>query len=256
MEQHFYNTQNNFYSSMKSNNIFNYTNPNYINNFYDTSKSQQHTNYTTFQNFSSINSLNDKNIYSVIKLQYTLVQDFLSKINLSYTLKSFNNEIKTILNPTTPFTYEEISKLIEINQNENDIGTFGDMLKNTYLYHLIFSKSNIFKEEKEVQTSEDGGNIGDGVENNGKIKINNFLDSSKRKKMNDGEVFMREIDEKLKKIDEKYEKKVKNENPVSQNNYMELRFINYKNELEKKYKEDLKNEIERIKNIEIRKIMI
>jgi hypothetical protein len=238
-----------------------------MNHLYDTSKSSknQNTNYTTFQNFNfnSFNSLKDKDIYSVVKLQYTLVQDFLSKINLSYTLKSFNNEIKTVLNPTTPFTNEEISKLIYINPNENDKSmktdnTFEGKLKSTYLYNLIYSKSNLFKEEKEVQTFEDGIiNTGDDDDNNdGKVKINNFFDSGKRTKMKDAGVFMREIDEKLKKIDEKYEKKVKNENFLPQSNHMELKFINYKNELEKKYKEELKNEIERIKLIEVGKIII
>ena len=249
----FYNTQNNFFSTTNSN-LFNFTNTNFKkNNLYDTYKTQQ-TNFTTFQsrNFNTTNLLKDKDIYNIIKLQYTLVFDFLSKINMSFTLKTFNNEIKTVLNPPVPFTHEEISKLIEIN--ENDIGmqtnTFLDVIKTTYLYNLIFAKSNLLTEEKEVQTSDDDNDNNNNINdvNNTLVKKNNFF-STKTTKI-DGAVLMQDINEKLRKIDKKYD------NYKPDNKSVELTFINYKNELEKKYKEELKNEIERIKNIEIGNINI
>ena len=131
--------------------------------------------------------------------------------------------------------------------------TFLDVIKNTYLYNLIFAKSNLLKEEKGVQTSDDNNNKNNDV-NNTQIKKNNFF-STKTTKI-DGAVLMQDINEKLRKIDEKYDKKIKSDNCMPVNESVELKFINYKNELEKKYKEDLKNEIERIKNIEIGNIMI
>ena len=253
---YFYNTQNNF-KSMDFSNSLDFTKTKFKNNnFFNTFKSQ-HSNFSTFRNTDEINSSKEKNIYNIIKLQYTLVQDFLTKINLSYTLNSFNNEIKSILNPTTPFSSEEISKLIDINKdNDNDDlnpldkNSFLDTIKNTYLYNLIFSKSNLFKVEKEVQTLD----IINNEDNNHDVKRNNFF-STKNTKI-DGAILIRDIDEQLKKIDEKYNNKLKNENLFPQSYLVESKFTRYKNELDRKYKDDLKNEIERIKTVEVGKVII
>ena len=228
------------------------------NTLYNTLKSQ-HSNYSTFQNTNTNNSLNEQNIYNIIKLQYTLIIDFLSKINLSCTINAFNNEIKSILNPTTPYSYEEISKLIEINHNDSNLQSntfnknpFLDNLKNTYLYSLIYSKSNILKVEKEIQTYDlNNDKINENV---GNLKKNNFF-SSKTTKI-ESKIFIQDIDEKLKQIDEKYYQKIQNDNLIPQNHMYNSKLLQYKNDLEKKYKEDLKNEIERIKTVEIGKILI
>ena len=248
------NTQNNF-KSMEQSNSLDFSKNKFKNTLYNTLKSQN-TNYSSFQNTKNL--LNEQNIYSIIKLQYTLVYDFLSKINLSYTVNTFNNEIKSILNPATPYSYEEISKIIEINHNDSNIQTnsfnnnpFLDSLKNTYLYSLIYSKSNLLKVEKEIQTY----NINnDEIDNLNTIKKNNFLSSTTTKI--DGDIFIQDIDEKLKKIDEKYYKKMQNDNLLTQNHLTNSVLLKYKNDLEKKYQEDLKNEIERIKTVEIGKIII
>ena len=247
---YFYNTQKTFnQTGNMMNTSLNFTNNKLGNNLYDTMKSQ-HTNFTTFQNFNTMNSLKDKNIYNIIKLQYTLVLDFLSKIDMSFTLNTFNNEIKTILNPNTPYKEEEISKIIDINPDTDFQNTLFNKnpFLNTYLYHLIYSKSNLLKIEKEVQTMEEKKEEN---KNDNNIKINNFFFSSKKTSI-DGVTFMKDIDDKLKEIDKKYNNKIKNENLPKKNNITEQ----YKRELEDKYKEDLKNEIERIKAVEIGKIII
>ena len=210
-------------------------------NPFGTFKSQD-TNFTTFQKTNKNKLLKDESVYSTIKLQYTIVSDFLSKMNLNYTLNSFNNEIKDYYYPNTPFTHEEISELINININDlnSTNNLFSGNLKNTYLYHLIISKSNINKENKGIQTL-----LTEKINNN----ENNIL--------NDNPNLYEELNEKLKKIDEKYDKQPLNYNPTSiQKNNLESKFNRFKRELNEKYKEDIKNEIERIRSMEVGKVII
>ena len=210
-------------------------------NPFGTFKSQD-TNFTTFQKTNKNKLLKDESVYSTIKLQYTIVSDFLSKMNLNYTLNSFNNEIKDYYYPNTPFTLEEISELIDMNINDlnSTNNLFSGNLKNTYLYHLITSKSNINKENKGIQTL-----LTEKINNN----ENNIL--------NDNPNLYEELNEKLKKIDEKYDKQPLNYNPTSiQKNNLESKFNRFKRELNEKYKEDIKNEIERIRSMEVGKVII
>ena len=253
-----YNTQNNFnYMGIGTSNSLDFTKFKNNNSLYNTIKSQ-HSNYSTFQNTFPINQTKEENTYNIIKLHYTLISDFLSKINLSYTLKTLNNEIKSFLNPPTKFTTEEISQFIKINKNQDlnpESNTFNknpflDTIKNTYIYDLIYTKSNVSKIEKEAQT--DG--LNNNFEENSNVKKNNFF-STKTTKIDEA-ILIQDIDEKLKKIDEKYAIKIKNDGLFPQSYLIESKFKQYKNELEKKYKEELQNEIERIKSIEIGKVII
>ena len=210
-------------------------------NPFGTFKSQD-TNFTTFQKTNKNKLLKDESVYSTIKLQYTIVSDFLSKMNLNYTLNSFNNEIKDYYYPNTPFTLEEISELIDMNINDlnSTNNLFSGNLKNTYLYHLIISKSNINKENKGIQTL-----LTEKINNN----ENNIL--------NDNPNLYEELNEKLKKIDEKYDKQPLNYNPTSiQKNNLESKFNRFKRELNEKYKEDIENEIEGIRSMEVGKVII
>ena len=223
----------------KTINIFSKTNGNF--NPFGTFKSQD-TNFTTFQKTNRNNLLKDENIYNIIKLQYTIVSDFLSKLNLNYTLDSFNSEIKSFLNPTTSFTSEEMSEIININNNDFNTSSyfFSGSLKNNYLYYLITSKSNIYKASKGVQT------INSEKENNNEMNI-----------LNSNPNLLEDINEKLKKIDEKYEKMPLNFNLTSkQKNNLESKYNRFKRELNEKYNEDLQSEIERIKTMETGKVII
>ena len=223
----------------KTINNFSKTNGNF--NPFGTFKSQD-TNFTTFQKTNRNNLLKDENIYNIIKLQYTIVSDFLSKLNLNYTLDSFNSEIKSFLNPTTSFTSEEMSEIININNNDFNTSSyfFSGSLKNNYLYYLITSKSNIYKASKGVQT------INSEKENNNEMNI-----------LNSNPNLLEDINEKLKKIDEKYEKMPLNFNLTSkQKNNLESKYNRFKRELYEKYNEDLQNEIERIKTMETGKVII
>ena len=66
-----------------------------------------------------------------------------------------------------------------------------------------------------------------------------------------------DIKEKLNKIDEKYNKKISDTNAFSpQKNNFVSKFDRYKKELNEKYKEDMQNEIDRIKTMEVGKVII
>ena len=227
-----------------------------IGNFnpYNTFKSQD-TNFTTFQRTNNINNfLKDKNIYNIIKLQYTIVSNYLSKMDLSHSLQTFNNEIKLIFNPATPFTSEEMSQIIDIENNENNddfIKTNNSLIgNNTYLYKLINSKSNIFKENKGIQTL----NLKESYINDNNDKSLLSLESTN---IRSNPNLYEDINEKLKNIDKKYENKFSNnDNILPKKNNLEAKFNRYKKELDEKYREDLNKEIERIKTMEVSKVII
>ena len=217
-------------------------------NLFNTFKSQD-TNYSTFKKTNKLTK--DDSIYSNIKLQYTIVSNFLTKMNLNYTLKILNDEIKNILNPNTIYTLEEISQILYINNNEDDMNynytnnLFSETLNTTYLNYLINSKTNINKTNKGVQTIlANENNNGDNLS-----AKNTFMDS----KID----LYEDINEKLNKIDEKYNKKISDTNAFSpQKNNFVSKFDRYKKELNEKYKEDMQNEIDRIKTMEVGKVII
>ena len=218
-------------------------------NAFNTFKSQD-TNYSTFK---KTNKLTEDNIYNNIKLQYSIVSNFLSKMNLDYTLKILNDEIKSILNPNTTFSLEEMTQILNINNNNeenmdynNTNNLFYETLNTTYLNYLINSKANINKSNKAIQTILEK-------------EINNNDDnlSLKSTYINSNSNLYEDLNEKLKKIDEKYDKKISKENLKSpQTNNLVSKFDRYKKELNEKYKEDIQNEIERIKTMEVGKVMI
>ena len=217
-------------------------------NLFNTFKSQD-TNYSTFKKTNKLTK--DDSIYSNIKLQYTIVSNFLTKMNLNYTLKILNDEIKNILNPNTIYTLEEISQILNINNNEDDMNynytnnLFSETLNTTYLNYLINSKTNINKTNKGVQTIlANENNNGDNLSSK-----NTYIDSNID--------LYEDIKEKLNKIDEKYNKKISDTNAFSpQKNNFVSKFDRYKKELNEKYKEDMQNEIDRIKTMEVGKVII
>ena len=217
-------------------------------NLFNTFKSQD-TNYSTFKKTNKLTK--DDSIYSNIKLQYTIVSNFLTKMNLNYTLKILNDEIKNILNPNTIYTLEEISQILNINNNEDEMNynytnnLFSETLNTTYLNYLINSKTNINKTNKGVQTIlANENNNGDNLSSK-----NTYIDSNID--------LYEDINEKLNKIDEKYNKKISDTNAFSpQKNNFVSKFDRYKKELNEKYKEDMQNEIDRIKTMEVGKVII
>ena len=166
-------------------------------------------------------------------------------------MKILNDEIKNILNPNTIYTLEEISQILNINNNEDEMNynytnnLFSETLNTTYLNYLINSKTNINKTNKGVQTIlANENNNGDNLSSK-----NTYIDSNID--------LYEDIKEKLNKIDEKYNKKISDTNAFSpQKNNFVSKFDRYKKELNEKYKEDMQNEIDRIKTMEVGKVII
>ena len=153
---------------------------------------------------------------------------------MTYTQNIFSNEIKSLLENNTPFTDTEIIRNLHLNTkqisnmrlNSNLNSTTSDLIKNTYLYHLINLHSNLNKIDGECQT----------------LFPDDKLKNSKK------EI---DLEKELKKIDEKYNKMLDIEKVLPFNKSNEQKFLEYKEECDNKYKEDLKNEMERFKNIEL-----
>lgn len=68
-------------------------------------------------NPSNIN-INNQNIYTMFKLEYTIIQDFLIRTNLNFTKNIFNKEMKSILKTLIPFSDSELASLLGINLKE------------------------------------------------------------------------------------------------------------------------------------------
>ena len=184
--------------------------------------------------FNNINltSLKDQAAINILRLQYSLINDFLIKTKMTYTQNILANEIKSLLESNIPFTDKEIISNLNLNTqqisnmklNSNLNSNSIDIIKNTYLYHLINLHSNITKIDDGTQTL--------------------FPEEKQKSKKID-------LEKELKKIDEKYNKMLDMDKILPFGKSNEKKFLEFKEECENKYKEDLKNEMERFKNIEL-----
>ena len=186
--------------------------------------------------FNNLNQkiIKDPKIISILRLQYSLINDFLIRTKMTYTQNILSNEIKSLLENNIPLTDSEIIRILNLNikqisnsrLNSNLKSGPNDLIKNTYLYHLINLHSNLTKIDGEAQTL--------------------FFDD-KNKKSNKAI----DLEKELRKIDEKYNNIIDINKIVPFNKLNEKKFLEYKEECDNKYKEDLKSEMERFKNNEI-----
>ena len=186
--------------------------------------------------FNNLNQkiIKDPKIISILRLQYSLINDFLIRTKMTYTQNILSNEIKSLLENNIPLTDSEIIRILNLNikqisnsrLNSNLKSGPNDLIKNTYLYHLINLHSNLTKIDGEAQTL--------------------FFDD-KNKKSNKAI----DLEKELRKIDEKYNNIIDINKIVPFNKLNEKKFLEYKEECDNKYKEDLKSDMERFKNNEI-----
>ena len=233
----------------KQNNLLELTKTYLRSTLYDTLKSQCSKNSTKLND-----PFQEMNIYNITKIQYTLIADFLSKINFNYTLQVFNNEIKTILNPTTPFTDIELSKILNINFIDNQkmffSQTFSDLIKSTFLYSIIISK-NLTSQNEKIKNIDDNKN---NIQENKKY-FSDFANESTKSNLANSS-YMSSIEDKLNEIDNKYNQKININNLLPQHYLTDAKFMQYKREIAQEYSENLKNEVERIKSTELSKLLI
>ena len=184
-------------------------------------------------------SLENQNLNTMLKLEYTLINDFLIRTKLNFTRNIFNNEMKSIMKPLIPLEDKEISTLLGLDFNElynmrfqmnKDSQKIEDIITSSYLYHILNMNINKKKTEPEPQIDKKSN---DEVEN--QIYQSNDIDNI------------------LKKFDDMYEQKIKEKNKFFE---LEKKFGKYKEEMDLRYETDLKNEIERFKTVELSQMRI
>ena len=234
-----------FISSLEKKGIVDLTKNFVRNTLYEKLKNNNIPEETKLKLYPSNFNIDDQNLYTLFKLEYTLIDDFLIRTKLNYTHSIFNNEIKSIINPLIPFDDTELISLLGINFNElnslrfkwNSSNNSSDQIKTTYLYHILNSHTKIMKIDSESQT------------NNLPILDNALYSPDVRV----GPSNPVDIETKLKNIEEKYNRKINEGNNMF---LIENRFKKYKDELDKRYEIELKNEIERFKAVELGKMRI
>ena len=181
-------------------------------------------------------NIDNQNLFTMFKLEYTLIDDFLIRTKLDFTRNIFNNEMKKIIKPLIPLEDGELSSLLGININElssirfkwnNNSQNSEDIINSTYLYYILNKHTKIMKIDSECQTENKYNNI-DMYQN-------------------------QNIDNILKRIEDKYEKKVKEKNDFFN---LEKKFVKYKEELDSRYEKELKDEIDRFKTVELSQMRI
>ena len=210
-------------------------------NLYDSLKS--HSTTTSFQKVYNENK--DKDYFLMIRLAYSIVYDFIKKLKLNYTLNIINSEIKSILSNGIPYTESELLNLLNLNLNnfQNPYSNKDNFnITSTFLFILLKKNSNLLTNEIEVQTD---------------LNLL-FNDDKSNNNINNDYVYnpFDYINQQTKLIDEKYNKKINLNDYIPQSKLNEKKFNTYKEELDKKYKEDFENEIRLFKTIEISKIRL
>ena len=182
-------------------------------------------------------NIDNQNLYTMLKLEYTLIDDFLIRTKLNFTRNIFNNEMKSILKPLIPLEDGELASLLGINLNElssirfkwnKNVSNTEDIISSTYLYQILNKHTKIMKIDSECQT-----------------QGHNNMAQSMYQNQN--------VDDILKKIEDKYEQRAKEKYDFFA---LEKKFVKYKEELDSRYETELKNEIERFKTVELSQMRI
>ena len=202
---------------------------------------------------SKLSQYKNSPISSLIRLSYSIIMDFFSKMNLPYSQSTFNYEAKNLLfNTSIPYTESEIINLLNINMyefeksknnillgiNEPNILNNGNKIGSTFLFYLM-KHSSFLKNDSETQTDLNLISLPIKNEKKPNYNINDFFT----------------IDEKLKFIEEQNNQKM-NLNKIISSQISQNRYNKYKDECDKKYQEQFKNEINRFQNIELSKMKI
>lgn len=206
-------------------------------NFYNTAPSGFNVNS---------NQIKDINAINILRLQYSLINDFLIRTKMTYTQNIFNNEIKSLIDSPIPFTDSEIIHNLNLNTkqfsvlrlNSNINTSPKDLVKSTYLYQLINLHCSLIRIDDEAQTMPiPEGDI-------------RYLSPNAKNSLNEKKKVI-DLDEEMKKIDDKYNKKLKLDEVLPFSKINEKKYLQYKEECDKRYEEQLKKEIDLFKNTEL-----
>ena len=222
-----------FISSLEKKGIIDLTKNFVRNTLYEKLKNNNIPEEKNLKLYPSNFNIEDQNLYTMFKLEYTLIDDFLIRTKLNYTHSIFNNEIKSIIKPLIPCDDTELMSLLGLNLSElNSLrfqafnsNNFSEQIKSTYLYQILNAHTKILKIDTESQT------------NNVQI-LNYSLDSPDERI---GFSIPQDLEIRMKNIEEKYNAKIKEGNDIL---LIENRFKKYKDEMDKMYEEQLKVEME------------
>lgn len=209
---------------------------------------QKENPYNTAPSGFNINSnqIKDINTINILRLQYSLINDFLIRTKMTYTQNIFNNEIKSLIDSPIPFTDSEIIRNLNLNTkqisvlrlNSNINTSSKDLIKSTYLYQLINLHCSLIRIDNEAQTEKiPEGDI-------------RFLSPNVKNSLNVKKEVI-DLEKELKRIDDKYNKKVNLDEVLPFSKMNEQKYLQYKKECDKRYEEQLKKEIDLFKNIEL-----
>ena len=204
--------------------------------------------YNTAPSGFNINSnqIKDINTIKILRLQYSLINDFLIRTKMAYTQNIFNNEIKSLIDSPIPFTDSEIVRSLNLNTkqisvlrlNSNINTSPKDLIKSTYLYQLINLHCSLIRIDNEAQTEKiPEGDI-------------RFLSPNVKNSLNEKKEVI-DLEKELKRIDDKYNKKLNLDEVLPFSKMNEQKYLQYKEECNKRYEEQLKREIDLFKNIEL-----
>ena len=138
-----------FISSLERKGVIDQT-KNFIRNaLYEKLKNNNIPEETKLKLYPSNFNIDDQNLYTMLKLEYTLIDDFLIRTKLNYTHSIFNNEIKSLIKPLIPLDDIELVSLLGINMKElnelrykwNNSNDSSDQIKSTYLYQILNSQN-------------------------------------------------------------------------------------------------------------------
>ena len=151
-----------FISSLERKGVIDQT-KNFIRNaLYEKLKNNNIPEETKLKLYPSNFNIDDQNLYTMLKLEYILIDDFLIRTKLIYTHSIFNNEIKSLIKPLIPLDDIELVSLLGINMKElnelrykwNNSNDSLDQIKSTYLYQILNSHTKIMKIDEDTQTND------------------------------------------------------------------------------------------------------
>lgn len=243
MEPNAYGNNSQFMSALERQGVVDMTRDFVRNTIYD--KLQGNKNIQEEERMKIYQDNFDNSLFNILKLEYTIIDDFLIRTNLTYTHSMFNNEIKKILKPLIPFDDTELMSLLGLNLKEitslrykwNNSNDSSSKIQSTYLYHILNSHTKLTKTDTQVQTNDEP-------------ILDEVLYSPDIRK---GAPTLSDIQAKMKHIEDKYSKKLKERNDSL---LIDQRFKKYKDELDKRYQDDFKNEVERFKTVELSQMRI
>ena len=113
----------------------------------------------TSLNFTKLSS--NKTIENLVRMEFTLILDFMKKMKMTYSQNVFSNEIKGILENNIPFNDTDVAHCLKLNLDDvvnsrlrtpSSNRNLEEQVKSPFLYILLTQVTNLMKTDTEIQT--------------------------------------------------------------------------------------------------------